>query len=227
MHIHSLHRPLLATLTSVLAALACGGVVWPSAAPAARVTTAAVAADTPRAWLTIPRLGVSAPVYDRGLDAGRRPLVAPGYAATHYRFSAPLGARGNYVLYGHDDIEGALFHALPTLRPGDRLSLAAAGHRYTYQITGSHVVAPDDVAVLAPTPGATITVLTCTPYGVDTRRLVVTGILQPTQTVAPAHGDAIQDSRATRLVSPSLSTSNVGGTRLRHGATQLHDVIHA
>lgn len=116
-------------------------------------------------------------MYERGIDANRQLPIAPGYAVTHYLFSAPLGAHGNYVIYGHDDIEGSIFHYLPDMQVGDRIYLSADGRRYTYQVTGSSVVSPNDVAVMNPTSNATITLISCTPYMVDTQRIIVKGSL--------------------------------------------------
>lgn len=118
-----------------------------------------------------------APVYERGLDSTRNLPIAPGYAVTHYHFSAVLGQPGNYVVYGHDDIEGQIFRYLPTMRVGDLVYLSSANHRYTYRVTGSSVVSPDDVAVMAPTPNATLTMISCTPYWVDTQRIIVKATL--------------------------------------------------
>lgn len=160
-------------------ALVLGGVL---ARPPAPPVSAAPAPAS--AWLTIPRLGVSAPIDERGLDARRQMVIAPGYAVTHYRYSAALGARGNAVLYGHDDIDGAVFRPLAALRPGDTIIAVAGGWRATYVVTGRQVVAPDDIAVLRPTPGATVTLITCTPDGIDTQRLVVTGVLRRATPVA-------------------------------------------
>ncbi len=124
--------------------------------------------------LTIPRLGIQgAPVYDRGLDAARRLPIAPGYAVTHYQFSAPVGTRGNVVLYGHDDIEGSIFRSLPLLQPGDRILLRVGQHPAIYAVTGRQIVAPTDVAVMAPLTTATLTVISCYPYGIDSQRIVV------------------------------------------------------
>jgi len=134
---------------------------------------------TPSVTIDVPRLGVQAAVYDRGIDANRQLPIAPGYAVTHYKFSAALGARGNYVVYGHDDIQGSIFRYLPTMQVGDDIYLSAGDRRYTYRVTGSLVVSPDDVAVLNPTPDATITLISCTPYWVDTQRIVVKGALAP------------------------------------------------
>jgi len=132
--------------------------------------------------LTIPHLGIqAAPVYDRGLDATRNLPIAPGYAVTHYQFSAPIGTRGNAVLYGHDDIDGKIFRSLPLLQPGDRIFVNVGHHPAVYEVTGSQIVAPTDVAVMAPSTTAMLTVISCYPYNVDTQRIVVRArLLSPT-----------------------------------------------
>lgn len=121
----------------------------------------------------IPRLGVRAPVYERGVDRSGHLPIANGYAVTHFRFSAPLGGRGNYVIYGHDDIQGNIFSALGTLQAGDRVYLHRGLHEYVYQVTGSAVVLPTQISVLDPTPSATLTMISCTPLWVDSHRIVV------------------------------------------------------
>ena len=133
--------------------------------------------------LTIPRLGIqAAPVYDRGLDATHHLPIAPGYAVTHYQFSAPIGTRGNAVLYGHDDIQGQIFRSLPLLQPGDHILLNVGRRPAVYEVTGSQIVAPTDVAVMAPTATAMLTVISCYPYNVDSQRIVVRArLLSPAQ----------------------------------------------
>src|SRR6185437_14555370 len=127
--------------------------------------------------LVIPRLGLRVPVVDRGLNAQGQLPIAEGVAVTHYTFSAGVGERGNYVAYGHDDIQGSVFANLGSLRGGDPIELLQAGRRFLYRVTGSQVVWPSDVAVLRPTASATMTLITCTPYMVDTQRIVVSASL--------------------------------------------------
>lgn len=129
--------------------------------------------------IAIPRLGVRAPVYDRGVDAHGALPIAPGYAITHFRYSAALGTPGNYVAYGHDDIQGSILRYLSRLRPGDAIELTQAGRRYVYAVIGRRVVRPTDLSVLRPTRNATLTLISCTPYLVDTERLVVTAVFAP------------------------------------------------
>ncbi len=166
-----------ATPTAIVGALTPVQTSAPPVAPAPVQPSPTPGPDAPGAAIDVPRLGVQAAVYERGIDANRQLPIAPGYGVTHYRFSAALGARGNYVVYGHDDIDGSIFRYLPTMQVGDDIYLSTGGRRYTYRVTGSLVVSPDDVAVLNPTPDATITLISCTPYWVDTQRIVVKGAL--------------------------------------------------
>lgn len=156
----------------------------PSATVAATVPPAtqpnAAAAVVPptavTARISIPRIGIrNAPVYDRGTDAKGVMLIAPGYSVTHYAFSAPFGS-GNTVLYGHDDIQGNIFGHLYDLRPGDTVQIAVAGETQTYRVTGHQIVLPTEVSVLSPTDDARLTIITCWPFNVDTKRWIVTAV---------------------------------------------------
>jgi sortase A len=128
------------------------------------------------ARITIPRIGIrNAPIYDRGTDAKGVMLIAPGYSVTHYAFSAPYGT-GNTVLYGHDDIQGSIFGHLYDLAAGDLIQITAGGETQTYRVTGHEIVAPTSVGVLAPTGDVRLTLITCWPYNVDTKRWIVTAV---------------------------------------------------
>jgi sortase A len=163
----------------------------PSASPAATATpqpteaaqrnaAAAVAAAAPAtavtARISIPRIGIrNAPIYDRGVDAKGLMLIAPGYSVTRYTFSAPFGA-GNTFLYGHDDIQGNIFGHLYDLAPGDTVQIIVGGETQVYRVTGHQIVPPTAVSVLAPTADVRLTIMTCWPYNVDTKRWIVTAV---------------------------------------------------
>jgi sortase A len=143
---------------------------------AAAVVAAAAPATAVIARISIPRIGVrNAPIYDRGTDAKGVMLIAPGYAVTRYAFSASFGS-GNTVIYGHDDIQGNIFGHLYDLRPGDTVQIVLAGETQTYHVTGHQIVLPTDVGVLNPTSDARLTIITCWPFNVDTKRWIVTAV---------------------------------------------------
>jgi sortase A len=128
--------------------------------------------------LVIPRIAVRVPVIDRGVDARGNLRIANGLVVTHYSFSAEVGGVGNYIVYGHDDIQGSVFRHLDALRVGDPIELVSGGRRYLYRVTAGRVVPPTTIGVLKPTATATMTLITCTPYMVDTQRIVVDAALE-------------------------------------------------
>jgi sortase A len=143
---------------------------------AAAAAAAAAPATAVTARLSIPKIGIhNAPVYDRGIDKKGVMQIAPGYAVTHYGFSAPFGA-GNAVIYGHDDIQGNIFGHLYDLRPGDTVQISVGTVTQVYRVTGHQIVAPEAVQVLAPTSDVRLTIITCWPFNVDTKRWVVTAV---------------------------------------------------
>jgi LPXTG-site transpeptidase (sortase) family protein len=143
----------------------------------AAAAVAAIAPPTPIvARISIPRIGIrNAPVYERGLDAKGLMLIAPGYSVTRYAYSAPLGT-GNTFLYGHDDIQGNIFGHLYDLAPGDTVQITVGGETQVYRVTGHQIVPPTDVSVLNPTPDVRLTIMTCWPFNVDTKRWIVTAV---------------------------------------------------
>jgi sortase A len=92
--------------------------------------------------------------------------------------SANPGERGNLVLAAHNDVYGELFRFLDRLKPGDEVIVYVGQQRYRYVITGSRLVEPTQVEVMAPTSTPTVTLISCYPYLIDSQRIVVFGELQ-------------------------------------------------
>jgi len=88
------------------------------------------------------------------------------------------GENGNLVLSAHNDIFGEIFRELEKLQPGDVVILYTAQRQYNYVVTGTQIVEPTRVEMMAPTPNATLTLISCYPYLVDTERIVVSAVLQ-------------------------------------------------
>lgn len=91
--------------------------------------------------------------------------------------SANPGEKNNMVLTGHDDVFGEIFRDLEKLRPGDQVILYTSQHSYIYIVTGSKIVEKNQVEVMAPSQKAIVTLITCYPYMVDNKRIVVTAEL--------------------------------------------------
>ena len=92
--------------------------------------------------------------------------------------SADPGQAGNVVLSAHDDVFGEIFRNLDRLQPGDQVLLFTAQKQYVYIVTSSQIVAPTQVDVMNPTSDSTLTLISCYPYMVDNKRIVVFAKLQ-------------------------------------------------
>jgi len=87
--------------------------------------------------------------------------------------SANPGEQGNLVLTGHNDIYGEVFRYIEDLEVGDEVTVFSADQSYTYVVRWIEIVEPTDVYVMDPTDNASLTMITCYPYRVDTQRVVV------------------------------------------------------
>jgi sortase A len=85
----------------------------------------------------------------------------------------PGDSNGNLVLSAHNDIYGELFRYLDKLEAGDEFTIRTQTKVYTYRVTGKSIHEPTDVAVLNPRGGPTATLISCYPYQVDNKRMVV------------------------------------------------------
>jgi sortase A len=92
--------------------------------------------------------------------------------------SANPGEDGNVVLSGHDDVYGEVFRDLDKLQPGDQIILYTMQQQYIYIVTETRIVEPTEVDVMNPTSDPTVTLISCYPYMVDKKRIVVFGKLQ-------------------------------------------------
>jgi sortase A len=137
------------------------------ASPAA----AAGLSDQPLIRLVIPRINLEAIVVE-GTD--RQQLIAgPG----HLTDTAMPGDPGNAVITAHRD---TFFRHIFELQKGDKITVQREGRVFEYEVTGKKVVSPNDLSVVAPTPDAQLTLITCFPIyyiGPAPDRLVVSSKL--------------------------------------------------
>jgi sortase A len=92
--------------------------------------------------------------------------------------SADPGESGNMVLSAHNDVYGEIFRHLDKLQRGDEIIVYTATHSFTYKITDVQIVKPTAVEVMAPTLDPTVTLISCYPYMVDNKRIIVQASLQ-------------------------------------------------
>lgn len=124
-------------------------------------------------YLVIPKISVSLPV---GHGTGEKVLQSGlGHLAGT---SLPVGGAGTHsVIAGHRGLPTALLLTdLDQMTVGDRFYLHVLDDVLAYEVDQVLVVEPNDASALLPEEGEDlVTLLTCTPYGVNTQRLLVRG----------------------------------------------------
>ena len=105
--------------------------------------------------ILIPRLGLAAMVVQGDSAAILRRAVG------HLADTALPGELGNVVLAGHRD---TFFRPLKQVRTGDAITLKTRDGDFDYRVESTAVVKPNDVQVLEPTGGRTLTLITCFPF---------------------------------------------------------------
>ena len=124
-------------------------------------------------YIEIPELKVSLPIY-HSVDDGVLQVAVGHMPGT----SLPVGGKGTHsALSGHRGLPSArLFTDLDQLREGDTFLLQILDETLTYEVDQVLIVEPNEVGVRAIDPEEDYcTLVTCTPYGVNTHRLLVRG----------------------------------------------------
>jgi sortase A len=91
----------------------------------------------------------------------------------HHINSANPGESGNVVLSAHNDIHGEIFRHLDQLEAGDLIIIFSERQSYTYVVEDVLFVEPTQVKFLASTGTPTATLISCYPYMIDNKRIVV------------------------------------------------------
>jgi sortase A len=92
--------------------------------------------------------------------------------------SADPGENGNLVLSAHNDIYGEIFRDLDKLQAGDEIIIATSQQEFVYTVQQVQIVDPTRTDLMASTQEAVTTLISCYPYMVDNKRIVVTAYLQ-------------------------------------------------
>lgn len=124
-------------------------------------------------YIEIPSLKVSLPIYHGTEESVLQ--VAVGHLEWT---SLPVGGESTHcVLSGHRGLPSAkLFTDLDRLVVGDRFRLGVLDQVLTYEVDQILIVEPQDTEALLIEEGKDLcTLVTCTPYGINTHRLLVRG----------------------------------------------------
>lgn len=160
--------------------------------------------------LTIPKLDVSLPIYHGTEEDVLQKGV--GHMATT---SVPIGGPSTHaVIAGHTGLPSmVVFDRLDTLKRGDYFVVRVLGEDHAYRITGSEVVLPKETSSLAIRDGQDlVTLVTCTPYGVNDHRLLVHAkrCKVPAEYYKDNHGVSPAEVAATAATDPATTFSLVG-----------------
>lgn len=124
-------------------------------------------------YLSIPKLRIQLPIYHGTSDE-----VLASNAGHLEGTSLPVGGAGTHaVISAHRGLPSAsLFTSLDKMEIGDTFTIRVLDKTLTYQVDQIKVVTPDQTSDLAIDPNADyVTLLTCTPYMVNSHRLLVRG----------------------------------------------------
>lgn len=137
------------------------------------------------AYINIPRLKSTLPIYHYTIPESLQKGVG------HLRGSAlPVGGKNTHaVLSAHRGLPTSrLFTDLDKVRKGDHFYITVLNRTLAYEVDRISVVKPDQTKELSVQPGKDlVTLVTCTPYGVNTQRLLVRGHRVPYNAAQAKH----------------------------------------
>lgn len=123
--------------------------------------------------ISIPKINVNLPIYH-----GVEEEVLVNGVGHLPESSLPVGGENTHcILTGHRGLPNAkLFTRLDEMETGDLFFLTVCGEKLAYQVTEIEIIHPEDVEGLGiQAEKDLVSLITCTPYGLNTKRLVVTG----------------------------------------------------
>jgi LPXTG-site transpeptidase (sortase) family protein len=130
----------------------------------------------------IPKLNVKAPII-YGVSPYNEEQIQTKLrdGVVHYNTTAKPGKIGNTVIFGHSSGQlwssghyKYIFTLLDKLQKGDKVYVDYEGVRYIYEVTGNKTILPTDFTVLQQPSGTSmLSLITCTPVGINKYRLVV------------------------------------------------------
>lgn len=125
-------------------------------------------------YITIDKIDTELPIY-YGTAEGTLQIGVGLLNGTSF----PVGGKGTHaVLSAHRGLPSAeLFSRLDEMEEGDTFQITVLNRVLTYEVDQIHIVVPEDVKDLAIDPDKDYcTLMTCTPYGINTHRLLVRGV---------------------------------------------------
>lgn len=147
--------------------------------------------DDVMAYITIPVCDIRLPIrHGCGEDVLQK-------SAGHIpESSLPIGGENTHaVITAHRGLPSAkLFTNIDSLKEGDLFFIHGVDETLAYKVDQIKVVLPDDISYLHITPGKDyVTLVTCTPYGINTHRLIVRG--ERTEYIREVEEEQVADAK--------------------------------
>lgn len=157
--------------------------------------------------IRIPKISVRLPIY----HGTSQSALASG-SGHLYGSSLPVGGRSTHaVITGHRGlVEAMMFTRLDEMCVGDYFYIEVMGRTLGYKVDRISVIEPNDTSKLKIVPGEDrVTLMTCTPYGVNTHRLLVSAVRSAIPGVVPEERNAAKDAR-TIAIAAAVTTLLLG-----------------
>lgn len=175
-----------------------------------------VVGDGMMGMIEIPKINVKIPIYHTTSEEVLQK------AAGHLEGSSlPVGGMDTHaVISAHRGLpSAALFTDLDRLEEGDHFLIHVLDETLCYEVQRILVVEPEDTETLAVEPARDlVTLLTCTPYGVNSHRLLVTGYQVP-------YEEEVLEETITNIKDMSLHTNYLLWVGVGLGITALFILI--
>ena len=146
--------------------------------------------------IRIPKISVRLPIY---------------HGTSQSALASGAGRSSHAVITGHRGlVEAMMFTRLDEMRVGDYFYIEVMGRTLGYKVDRISVIEPNDTSTLKIVPGEDrVTLMTCTPYGVNTHRLLVSAVRSAIPGVVPEERNAAKDAR-TIAITAAVATLLLG-----------------
>ena len=176
--------------------------------------------------IRIPKISVNLPIR----HGSSEDTLALG-AGHLYGSSLPVGGKGTHaVITAHRGLpSAAMFTRLDEMRKGDFFYISTMGETLAYEVDRISMIEPTDTSKLKIKAGEDrITLMTCTPYGVNTHRLLVSGHRTTMPIPAPNPKDLLDPRKTAFWITSSIvaigfvGISIAGRRRIIRDGTMRH-----
>jgi sortase A len=184
--------------------------------PQSSTTTTSASGDQPTVGASIAAPNEGNPVgLLRIAKIGLNKVIVQGTSTTdlqqgpgHYPGTPLPGEQGNAAIAGHRTTYGAPFYNLDKLAPGNIIVITTVQGTFTYDVTSSVIVSPNDTSVVDNTTFPELTLTTCNPRFSASQRLVVHARL----TTAPAPTVPPPKSASKGAAGAAAATDDLAGS---------------